>query len=635
MKKLFLILAILIPALSFAQTDRTNNYMYNTPKAADDRTGVFSSGAWRQFTSISEANTKNPISRRALGLTVIVGSSATNFAEYWYYGGIADTCLKVKNAAITIDTTSLSNRINGKVDIVSGKQLSTNDFSTPLLTKLNGIAVGATANSTDAFLRDRANHTGTQAPSTIVQDASNRFVTDAEKTIWNTALTDSPSHRYTGLATASQTVFTPGFYIPIDSSKTTVTRNGLTVYRDVYSQSTSAITFNTGLTLNDKVGITVVGNGFGPGGGGGSGTVTGLSATTNTGQTWNITNPNTTPNINLTLTKVAVGLANVDNTSDASKPVSSSQATAIAAKQDVITLTTNGTSGVATKIGSTINIPNYTSTAGAVPVTFTSNIPFNNLVSTMSTTLSSNMTLKPDTAGAKDGNSALVTIIGSGSNTVGLSGFQKSKGSLPFDFSTGAVNLLSFVRSGGFYWYSNTIADNVGVWVPFAYNGINSGASKVGLNYINNSSAALGNIFNPTKHITVALGGAVRYQKVTDSSRSIQIGLNSTNAEQNYATQHYVCGLGFNPDPSTTISAVLDGTTLNSNVGTLNVGEYVGMFVSTSGVVSIQKSLDGDNWSTLYTFSTASTDVTLYPNSVLGLNGLLTKLYNPEVLNGQ
>ncbi len=31
----------------------------------------------------------------------------------------------------------------------------------------------------------RVNHTGTQAPSTIVQDANNRFTTDAEKTAWN------------------------------------------------------------------------------------------------------------------------------------------------------------------------------------------------------------------------------------------------------------------------------------------------------------------------------------------------------------------------------------------------------------------------------------------------------------------
>lgn len=52
-------------------------------------------------------------------------------------------------------------------------------------TKLNGIATGATKNASDAQLRDRSTHTGTQSPDTIVQNESNRFVTDVEKTSWN------------------------------------------------------------------------------------------------------------------------------------------------------------------------------------------------------------------------------------------------------------------------------------------------------------------------------------------------------------------------------------------------------------------------------------------------------------------
>jgi hypothetical protein len=43
------------------------------------------------------------------------------------------------------------------------------------------ISTTATQNSTDAQLRDRSTHTGTQAPSTIVQDANNRFTTDTER----------------------------------------------------------------------------------------------------------------------------------------------------------------------------------------------------------------------------------------------------------------------------------------------------------------------------------------------------------------------------------------------------------------------------------------------------------------------
>lgn len=43
----------------------------------------------------------------------------------------------------------------------------TNAFTNALLAKVNGIQAGATANSTDAQLRDRSTHTGTQSVSTI------------------------------------------------------------------------------------------------------------------------------------------------------------------------------------------------------------------------------------------------------------------------------------------------------------------------------------------------------------------------------------------------------------------------------------------------------------------------------------
>lgn len=64
-------------------------------------------------------------------------------------------------------TPDISGDLDGKVDKVPGKQLSTEDFTSALLAKLNDIAVNATANSTDAELRDRATHTGTQPINTI------------------------------------------------------------------------------------------------------------------------------------------------------------------------------------------------------------------------------------------------------------------------------------------------------------------------------------------------------------------------------------------------------------------------------------------------------------------------------------
>jgi hypothetical protein len=50
-----------------------------------------------------------------------------------------------------------------KVDKVVRKGLSTNDYTTAEQTKLAGIAAGATENASDASLRDRTTHTGSQA----------------------------------------------------------------------------------------------------------------------------------------------------------------------------------------------------------------------------------------------------------------------------------------------------------------------------------------------------------------------------------------------------------------------------------------------------------------------------------------
>lgn len=65
--------------------------------------------------------------------------------------------------AVRADSATLAN----KVDKVTGKGLSTEDYTTTEKTKLAGIAASATANDTDANLKNRANHTGTQAASTI------------------------------------------------------------------------------------------------------------------------------------------------------------------------------------------------------------------------------------------------------------------------------------------------------------------------------------------------------------------------------------------------------------------------------------------------------------------------------------
>ena len=146
-----------------------------------------------------------------------------------------------------------------KVDAVMGKQLSTEDYTTPEKSKLAGIAPGATANATDAQLRDRTTHTGEQAISTVTGlqlalDSKESAGTAAAAIAAHVATSD-PHPNYTTTAEASAAA-------PVQS-------------------------------VAGKTGA-------------------------------------------VTLAKTDVGLANVDNTSDANKPVSAATQTALNTKVDKV-----------------------------------------------------------------------------------------------------------------------------------------------------------------------------------------------------------------------------------------------------------------------------------------------------------
>lgn len=65
------------------------------------------------------------------------------------------------------NVTGLQAALDGKQPLATVLTNTTAAFTTAQETKLAGIATGATANATDAALRDRATHTGTQAAATV------------------------------------------------------------------------------------------------------------------------------------------------------------------------------------------------------------------------------------------------------------------------------------------------------------------------------------------------------------------------------------------------------------------------------------------------------------------------------------
>lgn len=91
---------------------------------------------------------------------------------------VAGSYAAASHTHIIADVTGLQAALDGKQAAGSYQPLATvltnttASFTTAQETKLAGIATGATANDTDANLKSRANHTGTQAASTITGLAS-------------------------------------------------------------------------------------------------------------------------------------------------------------------------------------------------------------------------------------------------------------------------------------------------------------------------------------------------------------------------------------------------------------------------------------------------------------------------------
>ncbi len=93
-----------------------------------------------------------------------VGGGSTAWADIT---GKPSTFAPSSHTHPTSEVTGLDTALAGKQPLATVLTNTTAAFTTAQETKLSGIATGATANASDASLRDRATHTGTQASSTI------------------------------------------------------------------------------------------------------------------------------------------------------------------------------------------------------------------------------------------------------------------------------------------------------------------------------------------------------------------------------------------------------------------------------------------------------------------------------------
>ncbi len=135
--------------------DTNNNGKVDVAELADSVPWSGVTGKPTAFTPNTHSHTKSQISDMPTSLSQF--TKDINFDERYYTESEVDV------------------KLGDKVDKITGKNLSTNDFTDVLKSKLDGIAVGA----------NNYTHPSTHPPSIIAQDSNNRFVTDVEKNNWN------------------------------------------------------------------------------------------------------------------------------------------------------------------------------------------------------------------------------------------------------------------------------------------------------------------------------------------------------------------------------------------------------------------------------------------------------------------
>ena len=110
--------------------------------------------------------------------------------------------------------------------------------------KLSGIANNATSNDTDANLKNRANHTGTQSADTITDGTTNKVLSATMKTHYDTAYTNNHTHSnkgsldlVSGTNTGDETVVSIGGLINGAATKSTPVDTDMTAIIDSTSSN--------------------------------------------------------------------------------------------------------------------------------------------------------------------------------------------------------------------------------------------------------------------------------------------------------------------------------------------------------------------------------------------------------------
>ncbi|MDN3667602.1 beta strand repeat-containing protein [Algibacter miyuki] len=208
-------------------------------------------------------------------------------------------------ADVNANETATNNKLDLKVDKVTGKGLSTEDYSTTEKTKLAAITG---SNTGDQDLSSYATTTNLDLKANSASPTFTGTVSGITSSMVGLANVDNTSDANKPVSTATQTA--------LDSKVDKVTGKGLST-EDYSTTEKTKLAAITGSNTGDQ-------------------DLSGYATNTNLDLKANSASPTFTGRVS-GITSSMVGLANVDNTSDANKPVSTATQTALDSKVDKVT----------------------------------------------------------------------------------------------------------------------------------------------------------------------------------------------------------------------------------------------------------------------------------------------------------
>lgn len=158
-------------------SELTNDSKYQTETEVS--AAIASAIAAAGHASFEKVDNVPSASDAAENVLYLVMNSATS--HYDIYAKVGNEVVLLDDTTVDLSGYATKTALDGKVDKVDGKGLSSNDYTTADKDKLAGVAANA----------NNYTHPSSHEASMITQDNAHRFVTDDEKSAWNSKLSST------------------------------------------------------------------------------------------------------------------------------------------------------------------------------------------------------------------------------------------------------------------------------------------------------------------------------------------------------------------------------------------------------------------------------------------------------------